>query len=128
MKPASLSGERTSGEAGLLSSGRTPEADRSGEAASSSRHGAFEPGAGTRLALRSIAALSFCTAISVGGITEAVTRLPPAPGPSGRWESPIRTSTSCGSSPNSCATVLAMTVRLPGRCPASRCLRSGGRP
>ena len=99
--------------AGLLSSGRTPDAERSGEAASNSRHGAFEPGAGTRLALRSIAALSFCTASKVGGITEAVTRLPPAPGPSGRWESPIRTSTSCGSSPNSFATVLAMTVRAP---------------
>jgi hypothetical protein len=65
------------------------------------------------LALRSIAALSFCTASKVGGIIEAVERLPPAPGPSGKSESPIRTSMSCGSSPNSRATVLAITVRLP---------------
>ena len=52
-------------------------------------------------------------ASSIGGITEAVTRLPPEPGPSGNLELPILTSTSCGSSPNSRATVLAITVRVP---------------
>ena len=113
MKPASRSGERMPGAVGLQSSGRTLTALRSGEAAIISRHGALEPGAGLRFRLCWIASFSFCTASSVGGITEAVMRLPPAPGPTGRWKSPIRTSTSCGSSPNSCATVLAMTVRLP---------------
>ena len=68
----------------LLSSGRTPETLRSGEAASISRHGALEPGTGLRFALCSIAALSFCIASSVGGTTEAVVRLPPDPGPSGK--------------------------------------------
>ena len=46
MNPASLSGERTPGAICLLSSGRSPEAVRSGEAASKSRHGAFDPGTG----------------------------------------------------------------------------------
>ena len=113
MKPASFNGERMPGAVGLASSGRTLAALRSGEAAIISRHGALDPGTGLRFAFCSIASFSFCTASSVGGITEAVLRLPPAPGPTGRLESPIRTSTSCGSSPNSCATVLAITVRLP---------------
>ena len=113
MKPASRSGERMPGVVGLAVLRAHAGCGEIGRGAISSRHGAFEPGAGTRLALRSIAAFSFCTAISVGGITDAVTRLPPEPGPSGRWESPIRTSISCGSSPNSRATVLAMTVRVP---------------
>src|SRR6187200_965812 len=113
MMPASFIGERTPGAVGFESSGRILVTLRSGEAAIISRHGALEPGTGLRLAFCSIASFSFCTASNVGGITEAVLRLPPAPGPTGRLESPIRTSTSCGSSPNSFATVLAITVRLP---------------
>jgi hypothetical protein len=113
MKPACLSGERTPGAVGLTSSGRTAETFRSGDAAIIARQGALEPGTGCRFELRSIAAFSFGTASSIGGITDAVVRLPPEPGPSGRSESPIRTSISCGSNANSCAIVFAITVRLP---------------
>ena len=57
--PQSAVGERIPGAICLLSSGRSPEAVRSGEAASKSRHGAFEPGTGLRCALCWIAAFSF---------------------------------------------------------------------
>ena len=59
MKPACLSGDWTPGAICRESSGRTLVAERSGEAASNSRHGALEPGAGFRLAFFSIAPLSF---------------------------------------------------------------------
>jgi hypothetical protein len=73
----------------------------------------LEPGTGCRFAFCWIAAFNCSIASSIGGMTDAVTRLPPEPGPSGSFESPILTSTSCGSRPNSRATVLAMTVRVP---------------
>src|SRR3954468_17082157 len=85
--PTCFSGDWIPGDVCLLSSGRSLAAARSGEAASNSRHGALEPGAGLRFALASIAAFSFPIASKVGGITEAVTRLPPDPGPSGNLES-----------------------------------------
>ena len=59
MKPTCFSGDSIPGAVRLLSSGRTPEALRSGDAASISRHGALEPGTGFRLAFCSIAAFSF---------------------------------------------------------------------
>src|SRR5262245_63145538 len=86
IKPACFSGEEMP-EAGLWSFGRSAETFRSGDAAMSSRHGALEPGAGGRAAERRIAAFNFSIAISVGGTMDAVTRLPPEPGPSGRLES-----------------------------------------
>ena len=43
-----------------------------------SRHGALDPGTGLRLAFCSIASFSFCTASRVGGMTDAVLRLPGA--------------------------------------------------
>ena len=49
MKPACFSGDWMPGAICLLSSGRTLEALRSGEAASNSRHGALEPGTGLPL-------------------------------------------------------------------------------
>ena len=113
MMPTWLNGERMPGAVGVRSCGRTAETERFGVSAIRSRHGALEPGSGRRLARRSIAALSFCTANSVAGTTEAVTRLPPEPGPSGNREWPICTVMSSGSSPNSRATVLAITVRVP---------------
>jgi len=73
----------------LLSSGRSAETLISGAAAINSRHGAFEPGTGLRFEFCSMAALSFPIASSVGGITEAVVRLPPDPGPSLKFESPM---------------------------------------
>ena len=79
----------------------------------SSRHGAFDPGAGVRPVFCAMPALSLPAAIISGGTIEAVTRLPPDPGPSGRLELPMRTSTSCGSSSNSPAILSAMTLRVP---------------
>src|SRR5690242_14304203 len=89
MKPACFSGDCTPGVVGLESSGRTLDAERSGDAASISRHGALEPATGCRLAFCWIAVFNCPMASSVGGITDAVTRLPPEPGPSGSFESPI---------------------------------------
>ena len=89
MKPASFIGERTPGDTGLPSSGRTAETLISGEAAIMSRHGAFEPGTGLRCECCSMAALSFPIASSVGGTMDAVVRLPAEPGPSLRLESPM---------------------------------------
>src|SRR5207253_9557618 len=106
-------GDWTPGAVVLESSGRTLETLRSGDAASISRHGALEPGTGFRLAFCRIDAFNCSIASSIGGITDAVTRLPPEPGPSGSFESPILTSISCGSIQNSRATVLAITVRVP---------------
>src|SRR6266446_251728 len=77
MKPASFSGERTPEDIGLLSSGRTADTLISGAAAIMSRHGAFEPGTGLRFEFCSMAALSLPIASSMGGMTEAVVRLPP---------------------------------------------------
>src|SRR5260370_30852032 len=99
MKPASFKGERIPGSVGFVSSGRTAEAERSGEAAIISRHGALEPGVGDRFEFLSIAAFSVCIASNVGGVTDAVGRLPVGGGPSGKLESPIRASMSCGSRP-----------------------------
>ena len=79
----------------------------------SSRHGAFDPGAGLRPVFSAMPALSLPAARRSGGTIDAVTRLPPDVGPSGSFESPMRTSTSCGSRPNSRATVSAMTLRVP---------------
>src|SRR6185437_9822390 len=98
---------------GLLSFGRCADTVRSGEAAINSRHGAFEPGIGGRAAVRAISAFSFSIASSVGGTMEEVTRLPPEAGPFGRCERPMRTSTSAGSSENSLAMMLAITLRVP---------------
>src|SRR5258708_38338913 len=83
MSPASFNGERILGSVGLLSPGRTAEVARSGEDAISSRHGALEPGVGDRFELCTIAAFNAFTARSVGGITDAVVRLPVEGGPSG---------------------------------------------
>src|SRR6266478_5022487 len=93
MKPASFSGERTPGDVCLESSGRVADTVISADAAISWRHGALEPGAGFRLAFLSMASFIFRIASNAGGMTEAVVRLPPEPGPSIRLESPIRTST-----------------------------------
>ena len=78
-----------------------------------SRHGAFDPGGGCRPVLSVTPALSFPATRISGGTIDAVTRLPAEPGPFGSFELPMRTSISCGSSPNSRATVSAMTLRVP---------------
>jgi hypothetical protein len=48
MKPACFSGDSIPGAICLESSGRARDAERSGEAASISRHGALEPATGCR--------------------------------------------------------------------------------
>ena len=83
------------------SSSRSASTLKSGDAAMSSRQGAFDPGAGLRPVFSAMPALSLPAAIRSGGTIDAVTRLPPDAGPSGRLELPMRTSTSCGSSSNS---------------------------
>ena len=50
----------------------------------SSRHGAFDPGAGLRPVFSAMAALSLPAAMRSGGTIDAVTRLPPDVGPSGQ--------------------------------------------
>src|SRR5260221_4015460 len=89
MSPASFNGERMPGSVGLLSSGRTAQVARSGEAAISSRHGALEPGVGGRFELCTIAAFNAFTARSVGGVTAAVVLLPVDDGPSRKVASAI---------------------------------------
>src|SRR5260370_17130394 len=89
MKPASFKGERIPGSVGFVSSGRTAEAERSGEAAIISRHGALEPGVGGRFEFLSIAAFSVCIASNVGGITAAGVLLPVSAGPSPKLQSPL---------------------------------------
>jgi len=76
--------------------------------------------------MRSIAP-DFCTASSVGGTTEAVERLPPAPGPSGRLESPIRTRL-VRLQAEFMRDRIGDHVRLPWPNPGSRCWRRYGRP
>ncbi len=114
MKPASLSGERTPGAvvlAVLAAHGGDADVGRGRDQVAPRR-----VRAGGRV--RAWPCLGSRPSASRSPSASAAPPRPwcgcrPTPGPSGRAESPMRTSTSCGSRSNARATVLASTVRLP---------------